>query len=48
MTKSADGKFAVRVVGDGITVGKYSTAPYSVISNATDKGTETDITVTEN
>lgn len=48
VTKSADGKFAVRVVGDGITVGKYSTAPYSVISNATDKGTETDITVTEN
>ena len=48
VTKSADGKFAVRVVGDGITVGKYSTAPYSVISNATDKGTETDITVTKN
>ncbi|MDY6314027.1 MAG: hypothetical protein SPL89_02500 [Clostridia bacterium] len=47
-TKSADGKFAVRVVGDGITVGKYSAAPYSLINDATGKGTETDITVTEN
>lgn len=46
-TKSADGKFAIRVVGDGITVGKYSAAPYSVKTGSTDtdKGTETDITV---
>lgn len=46
-TKSADGKFAIRVVGDGITVGKYSAAPYSVKTDSTDtdKGTETDITV---
>lgn len=42
-----DGRFAIRVVGDAITAGSYTAAPYHVSGTTKNVGTESAITVAE-
>ncbi len=44
---ASDGRFAIRVVGDAITAGSYTAAPYYVSGTTKNVGTESAITVAE-